>query len=824
MNNSKRLTRSRRLLRYTHLLLVALTFAGGIEQVTAQPSVTSLTVGDTVPDILMGRMVRYKTPTVRFGDFRGKMLILDFWATWCMPCVAFMPKAQLLQKEFEDRLRIIPVNSYGSKTEETAEDIKKFFSKRKDLTFPSIVEDTLLRKLFPFLGIPHEVWIDRNGVVIAVTGHEDVTEANIRAALEGREMDLVSKDKDKTDAPGLLARKTGSAPLPVGSGAQNNFISRSILTHYKEGASAIGVQAGGIDRSTFPGKIRLYARNLPARQLYLMACSNELRKTYFPYKSILPELQDPAPFSDFTDQRNLYCYELILPLADSNKLHSLMQADLDRYLHFTSAMENRKVECLLLVRIPGKDKLKTKGVYLDPEVQRLQAFEQNTFILSNQPVADLLRTLNSYIGKMYVVDDTHYTGNVDMEIPAGSLSGWELSPDGGLKEDCPMAKGLARYGLRLVKGERQMDYLVVRPVVAEGPSSANNKAFELKGHIAGLTSPEIMLQYEAAGEMITDTAKVMNGAFTFTGKLDGPVFSELWTADQSFAQDQIIENAKMTMVKNDPAAELVFSGATRKEDNRTFASSLWPIQQQITARQKSIMTLMRKDSVTGLPRPDEALSKPIWAEIAALTEKLRSELEVFIRLHPGSGVSLYYLQRISGRVTTAELQSLYNNLDTGLRESTPGKQMSADIGLRRKTDIGATAMNFSQKNEKGEDISLASFRGKYVLLEFWASWCHPCRAENPNVTRAYAKYGHKGFTVLSVSLDSDAEKWKDAITKDQLPWTQLSDLKGSDNAVAVQYGIVGIPFNFLLDPNGVIIAKNLRGGKLDEKLAEVLGQ
>jgi peroxiredoxin len=136
--------------------------------------------------------------------------------------------------------------------------------------------------------------------------------------------------------------------------------------------------------------------------------------------------------------------------------------------------------------------------------------------------------------------------------------------------------------------------------------------------------------------------------------------------------------------------------------------------------------------------------------------------------------------------------------------------------------VGTEAPDFVQQDQNGKDVKLSSFRGKYVLVDFWASWCGPCRQENPNLVNAFNNYKDKNFTVLGVSLDRARDPWLKAIKDDNLAWTQVSDLKFWSNAVAVQYKIQSIPQNMLIDPKGVIIAKNLRGPELHTKLAELL--
>ncbi len=222
---------------------------------------------------------------------------------------------------------------------------------------------------------------------------------------------------------------------------------------------------------------------------------------------------------------------------------------------------------------------------------------------------------------------------------------------------------------------------------------------------------------------------------------------------------------------------------------------------------------------------------PKYPEISAYYDVLNdtnnlaeaNRLAAFIKLHPDSFVSLYLLSNLSANIPADKTESLYGAIGQSYKNTSYAKNILKGIEAKKITAIGKTAPDFEQPDTSGQIVKLTDFRGGYVLLDFWASWCIPCRAENPNVVKAYRRFHHKGFTVLSVSLDQPGgkEAWIKAISQDQLTWTHVSDLQFWNNAVAKLYGIKSIPQNYLLDRTGKIIAVNIRGDELNKKLLEI---
>jgi len=240
-----------------------------------------------------------------------------------------------------------------------------------------------------------------------------------------------------------------------------------------------------------------------------------------------------------------------------------------------------------------------------------------------------------------------------------------------------------------------------------------------------------------------------------------------------------------------------------------------------------------KDRAEVYKKANELYAKKDSTGLAAMQPQLdrmdsvdKALTRQWIAAHRSSSVSAFLLSRQLGQLPIEEKEKIYNTLMASAKNNAPARRIAASIRINNLTGIGKTAMDFTQNDTLGRAVSLKDFRGKYVLVDFWASWCVPCRGENPNVVAAFNKYKDKNFTVLGVSLDQPTgkEKWLKAIHDDHLTWTHVSDLKFWNNAVARQYDINSIPANLLLDPGGKIIAKDLHGEELEKKLAQLLSQ
>lgn len=352
--------------------------------------------------------------------------------------------------------------------------------------------------------------------------------------------------------------------------------------------------------------------------------------------------------------------------------------------------------------------------------------------------------------------------------------------------------------------------------------------FMISGTVEGLSDGKLAiletLDESGMGLKPTDTAIVKNGKFEFKGTTAEPElrFIQLDSVQGKIAF--ILENGEITIKAfKDSINKSIIGGTFNNEQFAVYNKEQNLIQKKIA----DYRNVNKEKMDTAMQNNDTVTINSLRDGFVKLNDEFKDYNVKFAENNPKAFISVLMIQNMLMQPGSdfEKLEKTYNNLDKSVKDTKPGKNVGEIISNRSSAEVGKQAPEFSAPNPEGKMVSLNESLGKVTIIDFWASWCGPCRKENPNVVALYNEFHDKGLNIIGVSLDKegDSQKWQDAITADKLTWPQVSNLKYWNDPVAKKYNVQSIPATFILDASGKIVAKDLRGEELKAKVIELLG-
>lgn len=348
--------------------------------------------------------------------------------------------------------------------------------------------------------------------------------------------------------------------------------------------------------------------------------------------------------------------------------------------------------------------------------------------------------------------------------------------------------------------------------------------YTISGTVKGIENGKTILlerQDEVTGIVSIDSAKVENEKFTFKGNALEPSIHFIQVQDVKGKVAFILEQGKIDLtIYKDSIAKSKISGTKNNEELQKFNITAMKIQQKMQDFQTANMQKMQDAQA----KNDTLVVNQLMEEFGKFQEEIVTLTSNYPEKNPKSFLSVLFIDNMFNQpdVDIEKIKMTYSNLDASLKNTKPGKAIKTKIDNFKSITIGSIAPDFSAPTPDGKMMSLKQSLGKITIIDFWASWCGPCRKENPNVVALYNEFHSKGLNIIGVSLDKDAAKWNEAIAKDNLTWNHVSNLKFWSDPIAELYHIKSIPATFILDANGKIIERDLRGAELRAKVAELL--